>query len=151
MEENETAGLFLLHSFLFMQRSNACIVCVVAEQAVEQGSFAGYTIAWPGRRLSSTVTEDSWALLPEAVGNGYVTLDASHVYFLQKRVRRGDSDADIETLRLTALRLSTGEFMPHSRKLFPHTMSYATPANVPIRLAHLLVLILASALSFPIP
>jgi hypothetical protein len=98
----------------------------------EHGSFSGYVIVWPGSRLSISVTTDSWRTLGESVDGGYVSLDISNVYFLEKTIV-GKNTLDTQVLRLTALRLRTGEFMPHSREFFRYTMAYATHTNIPVK------------------
>lgn len=101
------------------------------EGSIEHGNFAGYVIVWPGCRLSPTVTYDQWGSFLESVDSGSVELDASHVYYLEKRLAC-NSVLDNKTLRLTALRLSTGAFMPISREMLAYTMTYATYSTTPV-------------------
>lgn len=93
----------------------------------------------------------------DAVIHGNVDIDYSHVYFLGKPASveapssRGKNGSislltDSQSLRykattpldeisvyVTALRLATGEFVPHSEELFPFTSFYAKIDTIPIR------------------
>lgn len=98
---------------------------------IEHKTFAGYVIAWPGRRLSSAVSMDHSDALAEMVENGSVDVDISHVYFLEKKVV-GNNVGETKTLRLTALRLNSGDFIALSKDILPFTMGYAHYSSVPV-------------------
>lgn len=99
--------------------------------ATEQARFAGYVIVWPGNKLSSTVSDDNSADLPELVASGSVHVDISHVYFLEKRIEDGNDTGD-RMFYLSALRLQSGTFIPLPKDLVEHTMSFAKHTNIPV-------------------
>jgi hypothetical protein len=113
---------------------------------------------WPGNRLPSEIRSTSISEIVDAVIHGNVDIDCSHVYFLGKPASveapstRGSKNGSISLLTdnqslrykattpldeisvyVTALRLATGEFVPHSEELFPFTSFYAKMDTIPIR------------------